>query len=473
LAARDRAVVDRVAARLIRDRPGLTSKQFVHPSVCQGVGKGPALILGDQQEILMYAGRQPTSLDYRMGLLAQEGDMVAVHRRHPDFEDYLCNLLGLGKEVFAGTEALQPLPRQPVARLFCHHPVLEAQLDRLCRGQQDVSLIAYHTTGNLWLLAHHMADRYGVQVQVAGPSPAISRLVNDKLWFAERVREMFGADALPPSHAAFGPAALAGFVSRLAKTCERVVVKVPTSAGSLGNIGIASRDLRRLRPAEIRERFLGVLSSRGWDLAYPLLVGVWDCDAETSPSVQVWIPAAQDGPPIIEGIYEQAVEGQVGTFIGARRVEPEPELAALLVRQAAMLSALWQRLGYFGRCSFDAIVSRHRNGRKVLHWIECNGRWGGVSVPMSLANRLRGSSEQPGLVIVQQAMGQTAAISTSRVLEALDGLLLAPGKRDDGIVLVSPPRFREQLQLNFLATAPDQPQAELLCRQAFERLASL
>ena len=38
----------------------------------------------------------------------------------------------------------------------------------------------------------------------------------------------------------------------------------------------------------------------------------------------------------------------------------------------------------------DAILIGESLADARLHWIECNGRWGGVSIPMTLANRLTG-----------------------------------------------------------------------------------
>ena len=38
-----------------------------------------------------------------------------------------------------------------------------------------------------------------------GTGTALTRAVNDKLWFSDRVTELLGRRALPPTHYVFGP----------------------------------------------------------------------------------------------------------------------------------------------------------------------------------------------------------------------------------------------------------------------------
>jgi len=51
---------------------------------------------------------------------------------------------------------------------------------------------------------------------------------------------------------------------------------------------------------------------------YPLAVSVWDSEVLTSPSLQVWIPLPQHGPPVVEGVFEQALDPVKHSFIGAK-----------------------------------------------------------------------------------------------------------------------------------------------------------
>jgi hypothetical protein len=47
-----------------------------------------------------------------------------------------------------------------------------------------------------------------------------------------------------------------------------------------------------------------------------------------------------------------------------------------------------QQLGYIGRCSFDHLVVGDPNGDFAIRFTECNGRWGGTSIPMHLVDRV-------------------------------------------------------------------------------------
>lgn len=115
-----------------------------------------------------------------------------------------------------------------------------------------------------WALAKTIADRAGVPVQVAASPPQLGKRINDKIWFANRVRDLLGPGALPPTFAAFGPAAVVGKVRRLARTAERVIVKVSGSAGSFGNVVLEAEPTLRLSPHALRERVLALLRARGW-----------------------------------------------------------------------------------------------------------------------------------------------------------------------------------------------------------------
>lgn len=58
---------------------------------------------------------------------------------------------------------------------------------------------------------------------------------------------------------------------------------------------------------------------------YPLLISVWDCPVLVSPSVQLWVRLPEEGPPIVQGIFDQTIRGIEGEFCGAQPSElPEP-----------------------------------------------------------------------------------------------------------------------------------------------------
>jgi hypothetical protein len=199
-------------------------------------------------------------------------------------------------------------------------------------------------------------------------------------------------------------------------------------------------------------------------------VGVWDCDVVSSPSVQIWIPLASEGLPIVEGVFEQSVQGEAGTFIGARRAALSQQLHDQLVSEAMLFACLFQKLGYYGRCSFDAIISQTLGAHRRLHWIECNARWGGVSIPLTLASNLQPPDPHCGFVVVQQSLGDANSFSTEQAINLLDGLLYERHKSSSGLILLSPPRQDMEMRINFLAIADAQKTAENLADTAITRL---
>jgi hypothetical protein len=464
--ARLRALAD----RYLRDEPALRSTAQFGPDVRQGLSSAPALIFGDQQEVSLFDTSLPTQLEYRISLLAAAGDTVAVHRRDEDFERYLSDYLQINGVEFVQPGQLTNNEIRPMSVLCRTERSLRSVIDRTSRREGRLLLMAYLTTGNVWRLAQEISLRCDAKAFVAGPTPRMSRRANDKIWFSNLVREVIGRNAVPPTHGAFGPAAAAGYVCRLAKRCERVVVKVPDSAGSVGNISLESDQIAAMNISEVRNRIVSVLEARGWRHRYPVLVGVWDCDAVSSPSVQTWIPLPSEGPPIVEGVFEQSVKGDAGTFVGAQKVRLLPDLHDKLTRQAWMLASLFQMLGYFGPCSFDAIISKKPDGKLQLHWIECNARWGGVSLPMTLANRLSLPGDSGGLVIVQQVDKQASGNSTLETVNRLEDLLYRHGYSQRGIVLVAPTDATSARRMNFMAVAETQDGAEALAEEAVLRL---
>jgi hypothetical protein len=180
------------------------------------------------------------------------------------------------------------------------------------------------------------------------------------------------------------------------------------------------------------------------------MVGVWDCAVLGSPSVQTWIPRLEDGLPAIEGIFDQVVEGEAGEFVGAVPSGVPAQWQRRLAHDAMLLACLFQRLGYFGRCSFDAVLTGEHYDAAVVHWIECNGRWGGTSVPMTLANRLVGDWGSRCFMIVQRSGLRIRRCDVSRALDLLGPLLYRSGKTIGGVVLLTPGGLETGTGLHFL-----------------------
>ena len=451
---RDCDRLDAMAARLRREEPALGESAAFGERVTAGLAQGGrALAFEDHSAMALYARRGANLTEYRPLLLTGDGDFLAIGERpDPDFEAYCRDVLGLGR-----IERLFPAPEgAPVMRLsrrILRDAVVMNRLVEAARRDGVISLVPYYANGGCWVLGREIAARSGAQVRIASAPPRLTRRVNDKLWFADRVTELLGRRARPMTQYAYGPAALTAELRSLARRHERVIVKVPDSAGSLGNLSVGAGGILSRTFVELRSWLIETLTGLSWDGGWPLLVSVWDSPAVGSPSVQTWIPEARDGPPIVEGIFEQLVEGPEGTFVGAVPADLPDGWTSRLAGEAALLAGLLQRLGYYGRCSFDAVLAGRRLDEAELHWIECNGRWGGVSIPMTLANRLVGSWRRWSIVVVQREEKLAKPLTVGQAIDRLGDRLLRPGTKDEGIVLLTPRLMAEGRGLHFMTLA--------------------
>lgn len=457
-AHRDR--LDGLAAQLVQDEPALAATDFFGAGVACGLTAAPALFYEDHREIALFSPKIGTAFEYRSLLLAGDGDMVVLSGfSDTAFESYCRDRLALGAPQFLRLGEDTGRRDLPLAERCLASPALMERLCDICRQNGQFNILPYLGKGTAWKLAGALAARTGSPVHVAAPPPRLTLRANDKVWFTEQVRAALSREALPPSYSVFGPAALAGRIAALARRFPQVVVKVPDSAGSQGNVRIHSADIEGWPLATLREWILDSLRARGWSDIYPLLVGVWEGAVLHSPSVNLWVPAPGDGLPVIEGIFMQTLRGPEGTFVGAEPSDLPEAVETRLADEALALGYLFQRLGYFGRCGFDAVLVGGSIDSAEIHWIECNGRWGGVSTPMTLANRLAGDWRSKGLVIVQQSRLQMPPRSFDETLQLLGERLLARPGKGDGLVLLNPERIVSGSGLNFMVVAPDQQRA--------------
>lgn len=452
-----------IADRLRRSEPALVSSLDFGPFVAQGCGSGASLLIGDGSEISLLGAVGARGLDYRMALLARPGDCVLVRKRDTDFEAYMDHYLGVKDVAFIEVGAGR---MDPVARLARGDTALVQRLAQLARCPGGLTLKAYLTTGHIWRLAQVIGRAAEQVVHVCGPSPRVARRANDKLWFSRVAHDVLGPRATPPTLSAFGPAAAAGLVSYVAKQAERVIVKVPDSAGSAGNISLESVRLRGRSLIDIRGFLLACLHATGWQDTYPILVGVWDADVTSSPSAQLWIPDAADGPPVCEGVFAQSVVGTRGTFVGAARSSIPAALEARMVDQALQMAQVLQAVGYFGRCSFDAVIQHDARGNDVIHWIECNGRWGGVSIPLT-AMKQHMDVTPDGFVVVQETLSGVR-LTTPEVIATLDDLLWRQGDRA-GLILTAPGKAATGIVLAACCVDQSEPAAGARIGEAFAR----
>jgi hypothetical protein len=462
----ERASIARLASSLAGSEPGLAGN---HYGGTVGTGcHGPRILIEDRSEIGMAGPGGAGLWSYRMRMLAGDGDCVVVAgEKYDDFESYTSSRLGLGRpQIINVVDDDGKAPLSPAARCMADDRTLD-QLVTWVRERGEATIVPFIGSEIIWKLADRLASEAGAPISVAAPAPYLTGRANDKLWFAERIGELFGRDALPPTDMATDRKALSRKAAKMAGEYRQIVVKVLDSAGSYGNIRINCSLLRCPTPLEVEERVFSTLEERGWNGEFPLLLSAWEKNVLENPSVQMWIPeAGQD--PIIEGVFVQSLTGDNGRFAGASSSDLPGDWNQRISEGAMRIGLLFQYLGYFGRCSVDALLVGADFDEASLRWIECNGRWGGVSIPLSTALRLGGGG--PELAVVQTSDFSHRAMTTDEATGILNGLLHTGNPDDEGVVLLSPAVLLRGEGIHLMALSGSPASARSIAEEASKRI---
>ena len=466
---REQERLQQIASRLIADEPALASTDAFGPGVSASDRDGMALILADHSDTALMPPEQMLHYDYRLSALAAKGDHLVIWGEVSSaFETYRQSVLKLG-EIQVHKLPLMKKGRQSWPPESAEGRRFIKDLISAASAAGRLAIIPYQGTGGVWRLAMKLAETGDIEVNVMAAPPRLARRVNDKIWFGRRVVDVLGAKARPVMVSAYGPAALAAKLAAFARKHESVVVKVPSSAGSFGNFKFRSNEIKALSLKALRHKLIGLLHDRGWHDRYPLLIEVWDCSVISTPSVQIWIPQPGNGLPIVEGVFEQLVEGPEGQFIGALPAKLSEFWIDQIVDEGSRFAFLLQQMGYVGRCSLDAVIFGQDLKRAQLHWIECNGRWGGTSIPMTLINRLKGDWTKTPFIIYRCPV-DTGTWNFDEALEKLSDLLYRPGERDEGVVFLMPGLDVADPRVHLIAIGKTHENAMKFVRKTFDVL---
>ena len=465
----ERARINALAVDLTRRDPRLSSTNAFGPRVAPGLGPWPSLVFEDHSGISLYKPEDDRRYAHRALLLAGDGDVVALPvERNRSFEAYCRNTLGLGDVEICTPDAVGP-PTPLSVRCARDERFLE-RVARLAEDHGGLNLLPYLGDGKAWALARAIAERTDADIRVIAAPPRLTRCVNDKLWFEARVEQVLGRGALPEVRLASGPALLAFHVRALAGRYASVAIKVPASASSVGNIVMDSSRISGRSLAGLRDDLYRSLAEAGWRGDFPLLVTAWEQPILASPSVQVWVPHPFERLPVIEGIFEQRLVGRKRAFVGAVPSTLPQNALHQVATEGLQLAYLLQVLGYFGRCSFDCILLSDHGFELRVHWVECNARWGGVSVPMTLVNRLMGDWSRHPFAITQINHLSGKARPLTNVIKILADRLFIAGKRETGVIIMTPGPLEAGTGADLVVMADSIAAAEDLTHEVAARL---
>lgn len=390
LSTHDRRAVQRLAESLLREEPLLTPDEKYSALAPKTLGPHPSLHIEDLTG--MPHPDPATNIrfyQHRARLRAGDGDAVAATAPLPEgYEKYCREQLGLGQVQWL----LPAISKRGihVAEACLKDESVRKALIKLT-GQSEVFYV-HPSMGTVssWELAALLREATGNSIEVIAPPAGLAEWVNDKVAFSDVVKRLLGSPYLPRRRSAWNYATLTRQVQELAEQTEKIGIKLPDSGGGQGIVTIETSELPLESTQQLQKALQERLTEFNWNGHSKLLVETWELDILSSPSAQVWIPPLDDGAPVMEGIFDQALYGNTATFAGSAAAVLPDKVQCEIIECSGLLAALFQRLGYIGRCSFDLLLVGSSLEASNLEFIECNGRWGGASTPMTLVNRLFG-----------------------------------------------------------------------------------
>jgi hypothetical protein len=359
---------------------------------------------------------------HRARVRAGHGDLfAAVTAPAAGYEEYCRGRLGLG-----APELIQPDPGDhpyAVARACLRGEAFERIVARAAEAG-GLAIHPYMAIEEVWTLARELAARTGVAVHVLGPPPPALWIANDKALLSEVVSAVLGADWIVETHSATEPAAMAHHMLQLARRHPRVGLKRTRCASATGNAVYDLEQIEKMDPGQIEGEVRAFLERTEWACDEEVLVVAWET-TDDSPSTQLWIPPAGDGPPRLDGVYEQILEGEEKVFLGSRPSTMPERVNRMLGDASLAVATALQSLGYIGRCSFDFILVPAVDGGTAAKFTECNGRWGGTSTPMHLVDRLV-AGERPAYRAQDYMHGSLVGLPFGEVLARVGDALYDP-----------------------------------------------
>ena len=444
--------VERLAVELLASVERLQQDEDLRPFAATTSDPGPSLHIDDLTEISGLTDQNNDEgifFQDRCRLRAGDGDVIVSCSRPIDgYEDYCQSQLNLGRPTWL--RPMKPLNRMHVAEAAWQDRKVRRELVRRMRLGRLACIHPHMGTSPVWRLASLLSKSSHRPIQVLAAPPGVSRWANDKVAFTTTATRLFGESLVPLTTSAWNLANAAVEARRIARHAPVVGFKLPDSAGSNGNVVVDSAEISGRSLTEVERHLKQTLERTNWNGSQPLLISRWEHDVLCSPSVQLWIPPQLDQPPVVEGVFVQSTTGSVGKFVGTQPARFPHAVAQEIVDRSWLLARLFQLVGYVGRCSFDLILLGEELASAKIEFIECNGRWGGTSLPMTLMNRLfRDWHSQPHAAYICQVPG-LSRLPFQYVVAALKDYLYDHVTGQGKYILYNPGRLQSQSALSVI-----------------------
>jgi hypothetical protein len=429
----------------------------------------PSLHLDDFSAIPFLSDiRGVEEYQHRARLRATEGDLFAAATLPPEgYERYCRSTLGLGAAEFLPAEPVDDLSH--LAAGLCRGAAV-ARLADVARDAGGLVVHPFMGIDAVWELARRIRQEANVAVQVLAPPPPVTWVANDKGLFSRLVERALGEDWVVETFRESRPSRLARRLRELATRHQRVALKRLRCASALGNRVFDRATLEAMSEEDTEREVRSFLDATGWAGDEEVLAVAWE-EAGSSPSTQLWIPPASDGPPRVDGIYDQILTEERGVFVGSRPSSLPAAVNGRMARASLLLATALQELGYVGRCSFDLLVVGDPEGDYELRFTECNGRWGGTSTPMSLLDRLL--PERPPYRAQNFVDERLAGATLPDLLGSVGSDLFDVADRRGRFIFYNTGPLTQHGKLSVIALGPSQESAERAREEDLSRLLGL
>lgn len=327
---------------------------------------------------------------------AGQGDLVlGTFSPIEGYERYMDEFLGLGRAVYQHVPSVAgALPYAVCQATLGQEDAIEQAVSYLEKQSGTLWFHPYMGHKYAWELAGVLQQRLSREIKVVAPPTELCDCVNNKVWFAEAVARSLGDAFAIPVLSAGTAADAATHLENVARKEVRLAIKLADSASGMGTTVLDGAVLRGQTHTELTAMTEEWMCEKDWeaDTSPPVSVEPWYDNVLGSPSIQLWIPPMGTGhTPLVEGLYDQLFyPDEPFVFLGSIPSQLPDSIKRELAVSGARVGRLFQRLGYVGRCSFDTILVGDSLGTAQIKYVECNGRWGGTSTPMTLLNRVFG-----------------------------------------------------------------------------------
>jgi hypothetical protein len=356
---------------------------------------------------------------------ARQGDIVlASLEPTKGYHDYIDHRLGLGNSHFVFVPPYDPERNYYLFESLKRDRSARDKILAYAPPDEDLVIHPYMGSYGAWDIAALLSEARQQPVKVMGPLPKASQIANNKNDLLSLVRELCGNAHVIDHEEINNRDRLEAALEEKILQFEQLVIRFPGSAGGMTTELVKRADILD-RKGDFRTFIDSYLKTYGWEEGKEnLQVSGWEPQVIMAPSSHLWIPPETDQLPVFEEVLLQSFsKDNPLMFAGSRVADLPASITMKIGKLTLIMGRALQKLGYVGRCSFDFILCGPSIEKGVVKFVECNGRWGGASTPMTLMNRIFGDHRKHAYVHSILQVSDFQGLSFERFVERFDDIL--------------------------------------------------